>query len=116
MSIVRRLINVLRVLLEAHLALARSEAQRDLGRVILASVLIALACTCLATAWLLLHVVVLFALRDSGIYWMPALGGVIGGDVGVAIFCGLIAKNRLSNPMMVESRALMQKTVEGIVG
>ena len=75
MSILRRLLNVSRILLEAHLMVARTEAQRDFTRLILGLVLIAIASTCLATAWLLLHVVALLLLRDAGYNWGPSLLG-----------------------------------------
>lgn len=116
MSVLRRLLNVLRVLLEAHLAVARAEAERDFGRVILGVLLVGVSVTCLTTAWLLLHVVVILLVYDAGYSWLTALGAVIGGDVVIAGLLGAVARNQLGKPMLVESRALMKKTVDAMVG
>ena len=68
MSVLRRLINVLRVLLEAHLTVARTEAERDLGRVMLGVVLLVVAGTCLATAWFYRPVSSLFLSEGSSVF------------------------------------------------
>lgn len=112
----RRAFHILLALLQAHLMLARSEAKRDGERIMGGLVLLGFGLLCLAQLWLMLHALAVLALRDAGLGWPAALGVVCGADLVLALGALLLARGRLSQPVLVETRELVRKTLETAAG
>lgn len=108
--------SILLALLQAHIILARSEARRDSARLMLGAGLLLVAVLCFSQVWLLLHVLAIFALREVPLSWPAAIGVVTGADALLGLVMALLARGRLNQPVMVETRELVRKTIETAAG
>lgn len=107
-----RLVALFRVLVDTHMVVARAEAGRDAGRVALALFLLAAGFVLSGTTWLLLQVGALFFLYDRGLDWPVATLALAGFNAGLAVLFGLIARAALSRPLLPETRALLQRSMD----
>lgn len=107
---VGRAVNVAGALAEAHLILARAEAERDAARAAVAVALIALGATCLVSVWTIGQLLAILILQHRGLSWPGALGAVAGADLVLGVSAMLIGRSQLRRPFLVESRALLKKT------
>lgn len=112
----RRMANVMLALLQAHIILARSEAKRDSARILAGLAMGGVAMLCLVQVWLMAHVLAVLALRELHLPWVVAVGAVTGADALLGVVLALLARGRLSQPVMPETRELIRKTIETAAG
>ncbi len=98
------------LLFSVHAKVARSEASRDLRRVVTGIVLVVVAISLVGFAFILAHAAaVLVVQRRLQWDWAPSIGIVAGADVGIALVLLLMARARLSTPVLTETRAMVKK-------
>ena len=105
-SMLRRVVRVIAVLFEAHLVLAKSEAQRDLTRI---------AGLCFSSVWLLLQALAVMGLMGAGLGAVPAIASVAGGNLIVGFVAAMAGRSGLNQPVLPESRSLLGKTVDALI-
>ena len=111
-----RAVSVGGALVEAHMVVARREAREDAARVAIGLALVGTAVVAVVfTALLLEAAAVVAAVEVLRIHPLYALLGVAGANALVAALAVLIARSQLARPVMVETRALVQKTIKAIV-
>jgi hypothetical protein len=116
-GVATRLLKAGEVLASAHAARAKEEASRDLSRILMAFALFGLAALLLMPACLLAHVGLVSWIHDRyGISIASASGGLAAMDVVLALLLALVARARLSSPVMVETRATLKRAVAVLRG
>lgn len=110
LGLLPRLLRVVRLLLETHLRIARSESEREAERLV-RGLLLGLAAGLLLGCAVVVGQAALAALLLL-IGWTPAaaLGALAGADVLLALVLGLAARRKLAGPWWVETRELLGKT------
>lgn len=114
-ALLRRAVNVLMVLLEAHVTLAKHEAQRDMTRVVMGLVVLAFAGLCFSSVWLLLQALAVVGLLASGLGAVTAVGVVAAVNLALGLIAAAIGRSALNRPIMPESRSLLGKTVDALL-
>jgi hypothetical protein len=105
------------LLFSAHAKVAQREASADLRRVLSGLALVAVAVGLLGMALVLGHAAAVLAVQKRFQWDLAAsIGAVAGGDVGVALVLVLIARARLSTPVLAETRAMMKKAASVLRG
>lgn len=111
-----RAVNVGGALVEAHLVVARREAREDGARVTLGLALVFTAVVAMVFTALLLETAAVVAAVEIGrLHPLYAILAVAGGNALIALSSVLIARSQLARPVMVETRALVQKTVKALL-
>jgi uncharacterized membrane protein YqjE len=102
-------------LLGVHLDHARDEVSSDAQRIVRALLLLAVALVVLVLALLSLQAILIVSLHDAlGLSWIAALGAAVGVDVFVMTALVLTARSRLSEPVLVRTRALVRRTIDAM--
>ncbi len=114
-SMLRRVVRVIAVLFEAHLVLAKGEAQRDLTRIVVALLAISFAGLCFSSVWLLLQALAVMGLMGAGLGAVPAIASVAGGNLIVGFVAAMAGRTGLNQPVLPESRSLLGKTVDALI-
>ncbi len=98
------------LLVSVHAKVARSEASRDLRRIVSGLVLAAVALSLAGFALILGHAAAVLVVQRR-LQWdlAPSIGAVAGADVAVALVLLLVARARLSTPVLTETRAMVKK-------
>lgn len=112
LSPIRRVYNVVRALLSAHLTVAREEARRDLTRLATGIGLLVFGLISFLHVWVLLHVLVVVAIFEAGLSLVASIGIVAGADALIGLIVALVGRKMISKPMLQESRELLQRTME----
>jgi uncharacterized membrane protein YqjE len=112
-----RLVRAAEMLASTHAARARDEASRDLARLGSGVLLLGLAVALAALALLMLDVAaVLFLDARLGLGLGPSAALVAAFDAVLAVMVGLVARARLSAPVMRETRNTIKRAVAVIRG
>lgn len=114
-ALLRRVVNVIAVLLEAHLTLARHEAEKDMARLAAGLVVLFFAGLCFSSVWLLLQALAVMGLMAGGLSAVVSLAAVAGGNLLLGGMAAAVGRDRLSKPIMPESRSLMAKTFDALI-
>lgn len=112
---VRRFWKVVRVLVAAHVALAREEAKRDSARLMMGVVMVGGGFLFISTAWLALHAALLLAAWGEGLPPALAALAVAGLDLLLGLGALMVARSALMKPVMTESRARLAETVTALM-
>ncbi len=98
------------LLVSVHAKVARNEASRDLRRIVSGLVLAAVALSLAGFALILGHAAAVLVVQRR-LQWdlAPSIGAVAGADVAVALVLLLVARARLSTPVLTETRAMVKK-------
>jgi hypothetical protein len=98
------------LLFSVHAKMAKSEASRDLRRVVSGIVLMAVAISLVGFALILGHAAaVLVVQRRFQLDMASSIGAVAGADIVVALVLLLMARARLATPVLTETRAMVKK-------
>lgn len=114
-ALLRRMVNVIAVLLEAHLTLAKHEAQRDMTRLAVGVVVLLFAGLCFSSVWLLLQALAVMGLLSAGLSAVLSIAIVAGANLLMGGVAAAVGKGRLEQPIMPESRSLLGKTFDALV-
>jgi hypothetical protein len=109
-GVVMTLLRVFAAMLGLHIRHAQKEVGRDVERVIGAIVLLAVGGVLGMLALVLGHLALIHYLTPI-IGRLRAVLAVAGGDLFVALVLFLTARRRLKKPMLVETRAMVRRTV-----
>lgn len=105
------------LLFSMHAQLARREAEGALGRVLSAVLLLSLALGLVGFALALGHAAAVLAVERRFHWGYPAsIGAVAGADALLALLLALIARSRLSAPVLPETRAMVKKAAAVLRG
>jgi len=105
-----RLVRAVELIASAHASRARDEAAKDLSRMASGGVLLVLALVLVVPIVVLFDVAAALALFERGALSLPlALATVAMINVLIAISMGLLARSRLSSPVLVETRATLKR-------
>ena len=98
------------LLISVHAKVARSEASRDLRRVVSGVALVLVAISLAGFALILAHAAAVLVVQRR-LQWdlAPSIGAVAGADVAVALILLMMARSRLSTPVLAETRAMVKK-------
>lgn len=115
LNILHRAVRSLRAFFAAHVIVVRSEAERELTRVIVAAgFIIAAAMFALASAILFSTGLVVGIQRVTGLPWLESLGISLVCTLLIGLLLAAIGYWRIKKPLMPESRELLQKTLDGL--
>lgn len=105
------------LLFSVHARVARNEASRDLRRVVSGLVLVAVALSLAGFTLILGHAAAVLVVQRR-LQWdlAPSIGAVAGADVAVALVLLLMARARLSTPVLAETRAMVKKAAGALRG
>jgi hypothetical protein len=110
-----RLLDLIGVLLSAHVESARNEASRDARRFLGAVLLLGASMLLLIPASLLAHAAAAMLVHDTWpIGWTESLLAVAAADVAVGVPVYLWARRRLGAPLLTETRALVRRTAAAL--
>ncbi|MBM4375057.1 MAG: phage holin family protein [Deltaproteobacteria bacterium] len=102
-------------LLGVHLEHAREEASSDGRRVLRALLLLVVALVLLVFALVSLQALAVVSLHDAlGFTWAGALAVSVGVDFAGMTLLLVAARARLSEPVLVRTRALVRRTVDAL--
>jgi len=115
LKILRRTIRSLRAFFAAHVIVVRTEADRELQRVVFGLAMLASAgMFFLASALLAAATAVALVQRLTGLPVLESMALSLGSTLLVALVLLGIAWLRLKKPLMPQSRELLKKTLEGL--
>ncbi|NOY24955.1 MAG: hypothetical protein GXP62_03695 [Oligoflexia bacterium] len=115
LAIFRRILRSLRGFFAAHVIVLRSEAHRELARLLVGASLMAGALMfLLASAILFATGLVVGVQRFTGLPWLESLGISLGCTLLVALLLGALGLHRLKKPLMPQSRELLKKTLDAL--
>lgn len=105
------------LLFSAHARVAKLEARADLARILSGLILAVSALGLLAVALLLGHAAAVLAVERRYQWGFPAsIGAIAGADVVLALLLFVMARARLSTPVLAETRAMMKKAASVVRG
>ena len=112
-----RALRAIEQLAAAQVATAKREARKDAARVIAGIVLGLSAIGLFAAALALGQVAAVFLVQARfGLSWPLALLSVAGGDAALAALLYVLARRRLSPPVLAETRAMARRAAAVIAG
>lgn len=117
MSVLVRGYRAFELLFSVHAKLARREASDDLRRIVSGLVLAVLALALVSFALVLGHAAAVLAVERRFQWGYPtSIGAVAGADAFLALVLLLIARARLSAPVLPETRAMVKKAAAVLRG
>jgi hypothetical protein len=116
-SMLVRAYRAFELLFSVHAKLARREAGDDLRRIVSGLVLAVLALGLVSFALVLGHAAAVFAVERRFQWGYPtSIGAVAGADALLALVLFLVARARLSAPVLPETRAMVKKAAAVLKG
>ncbi|MEZ4294017.1 MAG: phage holin family protein [Polyangiaceae bacterium] len=105
------------LLFSVHARLAQKEASEDARRIVTGIILAVLAFSLLSFALILGHAAAVMAVEHRFHLGYPAsIGAVAGADIALALLLLLLARARLSAPVLPETRAMVKKAAAVLKG
>lgn len=115
LGLLRRLARSARSFFAAHLMVAQDEAEAEIARVATGvGLLLGALMFTFATALLLAVAAVVLVQRLSGLPWLESVALAALGTALVAASLGGLSWLRLRRPLMPRTRALLEKTLDGL--
>lgn len=105
------------LLFSVHAKAAKREATSDLRRILTGIVLVALATSLLGFALILGQACAVMLIQER-LGWSASrsIGAVAGGNVAIALILLLIARARLTTPVLAETREMVKKAATVLRG
>lgn len=107
----RRLLRLLTVLIDTHLDVAVQEANYESRRLISGFVLLGIGIGLVTTAVVLGIVASVVFAQSLGLSWLQAVGAVAGVDLLLGLIFLILARLRLSGPLMIQTQARLSRSL-----
>lgn len=115
LKLVRRISRSFQAFFAAHLIVLRTEAERELFRLATGvGLLIGAVLFMLATAMLFAVGTVVLLQRVTGLPWLESVGIALLVTLTIALSLGGLGWWRVNRPLMPQSRALLNRTLDGL--
>lgn len=106
-----RVLRLFAVLVDLHLEVAVQEATYERQRLLGGVVLLSLGVGLMTTALVLLQGVAILGLHRLGFDWLEAVASMAAGNGGLGLLLLILAKGRLSGPVMTQTQARLARSV-----
>jgi uncharacterized membrane protein YqjE len=107
----RRLLRLMTVLVDTHLNVAVQEANYESRRLISGFILLGIGIGLVTTAVVLGIVASVVFAQSLGLSWLQAVGAVAGIDLLLGLVFLILARLRLSGPLMVQTQARLSRSL-----
>ncbi|MBD1875190.1 phage holin family protein [Nodosilinea sp. FACHB-131] len=110
-SYFRRLLRLMTVLVDTHLDVAVQEANYESRRLLSGFILLGIGIGLVTTAVVLGIVASVVFAQSLGLSWLQAVGAVAGVDLLLGLIFLILARLRLSGPLMIQTQARLSRSL-----